>query len=199
MSDFSDSQPSKTKLRKQGLAIRATLPMTAISEQICAQLAAWTLFQQARKVLFYHPIRNEVDLLPLAEQFPDKRWYLPVVANHDHLEFFHYHPQHTLNSGKYGIQEPLTDSDPLHTIHQTDLLLAPGLMFDRQGYRLGYGKGYFDKFFQKLAEAGQQPIRAGIVPSLLFQETLPHDPWDTPMDYLITESGIVGAENTSSA
>lgn len=197
MNDPSISENQKNTLRKQALALRAQLPNEAISGAICQHLAQWPVFKAANQVLFYHPFRHEVDLLPLARQFPEKRWYLPAVMSHNHLEFFQYHPEHPLKHGKYGIQEPPATAEPLGSPEAGAILLTPGLMFDQQGYRLGYGKGYFDKFLNTLAQSGQLLIRVGIVPQALVQKRLPVDAWDMPMHFMVTESGILTIDNPS--
>lgn len=198
MSNPSLPDHPKKALRQQALDLRSQLPIEAISLDIRSHLSLWPLFEAAGQILFYHPFRNEVDLTPLVEQFPHKRWYLPTVVSKDHLEFFHYHPEHRLNQGKYGIQEPHTDSDRLSAIQPGDILLAPGLMFDRRGYRLGYGKGFFDKFLNTMAQAGHDLIRVGVAPGALVQPLLPADSWDIPMQYIATEVGILFAEGTQS-
>lgn len=166
--------------------------MESISHAICEHLANGPVFQSARQVLFYHPFRNEVDLLPLAEGFPDKHWALPVVEAADHLAFYRYDPAHPMKTGKYGIWEPHGDAAPLASLDPTDLLIAPGLCFDRHGYRLGYGKGYYDKFLHRLKSEGQLCQLAGVVPNALLHERLPSDAWDIPMHFVLSETGWMG-------
>ena len=64
-----------------------------------------------------------------------------------------------------------------------DLILVPGLGFDKEGYRVGYGGGYYDRFLQQ----HPQLIRVGYCPSMHVAETLPREETDCPVQYLITE------------
>jgi 5-formyltetrahydrofolate cyclo-ligase len=66
-------------------------------------------------------------------------------------------------------------------------VVVPGLAFDRAGHRLGYGKGFYDRF---LAQLNPKVIKVGLVPSQLIFEQLPKDPWDQPVDYLVSELGV---------
>ena len=180
----------KSALRQHALHVRAQLPMELISAAICGHLKYWPVFQAARQVLFYHPFRNEVDLRPLTIDFPNKHWYLPVVEEADHLAFYRYDPAHPMKAGKYGIWEPHGNAPPLETLAPDDLLITPGLLFDRLGYRLGYGKGYFDKYLHGLKTQGALCRLAGVAPDALLIDRLPSDDWDIPMECVLSETGL---------
>jgi 5-formyltetrahydrofolate cyclo-ligase len=89
---------------------------------------------------------------------------------------------YTLN--KWGIREPSTH---LH-IHEVvpDLIVVPMLGADYKGFRIGYGKGYYDRYL-----TGKASIKIGVCPQSCLMHELPVDEYDIPMDYLITENGIV--------
>jgi 5-formyltetrahydrofolate cyclo-ligase len=189
MRDFSASENPKTRLRKDAVVTRGQLPVAAISQAVCQALAAWEPFQAARQVLAYHPFRGEIDLLPLMSDYSEKHWYLPRVSADHVMDFHRYHPDAPLRDGKYGIAEPHPDGAPFEQADAQTLILVPGVLFDRQGYRLGYGKGYYDRFLSHPGMADLQ--RIGIVPAPLLVDALPHDPWDIPMQVLINETGIL--------
>lgn len=186
MSVLPSSENPKHDLRKSALATRESLDMGAISAVIQENIESWPVFGKAETVLFYYPYRHEVDLLPLAAAHPEKRWYLPAVTGETQLSFFRYHPGAPLETGQYGIREP-SRSEPLGDAPKGTLILIPGLMFDRQGYRLGYGKGYYDRFLSALTTPCQL---AAPVPEALLCDQLPHDPWDVKIPALITEAGL---------
>ena len=182
------SESPKSRLRKEALALRASLPMPEISRVIREQLARLPAFETASRILFYHPFKGELDFLPLALQFPQKQWYLPVSGPEFRLTFQPYQPEQTLNRGAYGIQEP-ANAPTATSLYPEDLLIVPGLLFDRAGHRLGYGKGYFDRFLGEARQAGKECVTLGGVPEALLRETLPVEPWDLPVDWLVTEAG----------
>jgi 5-formyltetrahydrofolate cyclo-ligase len=190
----STGKNDKAALRKQALARRDALPVAKISQDVCRHLAEWPVFQRAEQVLFYFPFRNEVDLRPLYYEFPNKAWFLPaVLPSHDML-FRRVEADFALDaaigSGRYGIPEPPAHAAIWHNQGKPALLLTPGLMFDCRGYRLGYGKGYYDRFLSQLAGQADALTRVGIVAEDLLCQTLPHDGWDMPMTYLATECGL---------
>jgi 5-formyltetrahydrofolate cyclo-ligase len=191
MQHSSTSENPKSALRKEATALRAQLPMTDISHDICGLIGQWPLFGKAEHVLLYFPFRNEVDLMPLVSRFSEKHWYLPVTGSGGEITFYPYQPDMSLQIGKYGIAEPLPTGPaftPEH--HSPALLLVPGLLFDRQGYRLGYGKGYYDRLLNQPDFKAVSCQRAGITPEALLRDSLPHDPWDIPMQFLITEQEV---------
>lgn len=186
----SASEYSKSALRKEALSLRSQLPIEVISRAIRQNLQAFPGFVQAKHVLFYASFRNEVDLLPLAPTFPEKNWYLPAVAEQGDLVFYPYQANTTLEPGKYGIATPPRVGNPFTPSSDPALILVPGVMFDRQGYRLGYGKGYYDRFFSRFKTDPETFIRLGIVPEVLWVEALPNDPWDIPMHGIVTEQSV---------
>ncbi len=184
-----DSPPDKTALRRQAMRCRDTLDAEALSLAIREVLAAWPPFLRATRVLAYHPLPGEMDLLPLTARFSDKQWFLPRVEAGGGLVFLAYQAGDSLETHRFGMQEPVADAAPFSAGGGGDscLALIPGLMFDPSGVRLGYGKGYYDRFLASNPEL----TRVGIVPSPLMADALPCQPWDMRMHYLATETGIL--------
>ena len=181
---------AKPALRKQALAQRNRLDIDGISVGIGQQLAAWPVFQQAEQVLFYHAFRNEVDLWSLCHQTPGKAWFLPAILPSHELVFRQADKDFLVKDGQYGIHEPHATASEWQSGNGNTLLLVPGLLFDLQGYRLGYGKGYYDRFLSRCQNKADDIPKVGIVPKALVHDCLPHDDWDIPMDYLATEEGV---------
>ena len=170
------------------------MPMSAISQQIQNRVESWPSFQEAETVLFYSAFRNEVCLGSLTEKYPRKRWYLPKVEQprpeqDKRLGFYRFSRQTKMFPGAYGVLEPAScerfipsqDDPPF-------LIFVPGLLFDKRGYRLGYGKGYYDRFLQGLSQQGIPHISVGLVPDALCIDELPFEPHDIPVQWVVTES-----------
>ena len=117
-----------------------------------------------------------------------KRLSVPVVRNGDLLSAL-YHKGDLLRTAQFGQPEP----DVYSAVDESDLdlVLLPLLAFDSRGYRLGYGKGLYDRFLQRLGKQGVHPFRVGL--SYLQQriDTFPVDPWDEPLDAVIYEEGCI--------
>jgi 5-formyltetrahydrofolate cyclo-ligase len=191
MSLLPPSSEIKTKLRQQALETRLRLPVADLSRDIREKLADWPLLLAAKRVLFYHPFRQEVDLMPLVGQFSDKSWFLPRTTN-EGLVFLGYSPGQVMESGRYGILEPSESAALYENPDVGDMILLPGLGFDRDGYRLGYGKGYYDRFVATLRKRQASVLLVGISPSTLIStDPLPRDDWDLPVDWLACEHGLI--------
>jgi 5-formyltetrahydrofolate cyclo-ligase len=91
-----------------------------------------------------------------------------------------------LTAGAYGIMEPSADA-PVLAAGQVDLILVPSVACDQQGYRLGYGGGYYDRLLSLPEWANQTTI--GIVFEAARVVNLPIDPWDRPLKNICTEAG----------
>ena len=182
---------TKTQLRQRYRKLRASLgeeTRTRFSQSICEWLAQWPLFQQSDCILSYMPIQFEADLTSLLTRFPEKRWVLPrIIPQENHRMVFHPYDATRLVRHPFGMAEPAADL-PLVPPSEIQLVLVPGLAFDRRGWRLGYGGGYFDRFLSSFAG-----FRAGIVFHALLLDELPHDPFDIPVQWVVTERGIFRA------
>jgi 5-formyltetrahydrofolate cyclo-ligase len=160
-----------------------------VSELICAQLERWPAFQQSESILTYSPIKGEVDLTALLTRCPEKRWILPrIIPEENHRMVFHPYDSTRLVRHPFGMAEPAADS-PTVAPNQIQIALVPGLAFDRHGWRLGYGGGYFDRFLNDFS--GES---VGVVFSALLLDEVPHAAHDVAMLWLATEQGIIQTE-----
>ena len=186
---FNVSGLDKTAIRLQAKALRKTLDIAAISTAICAVIETLPAFKDNHTVMAFYPLPGEIDLRPLMNNYPEKQWFLPRVQNDQHMQFLRYQIQDELYPSVFGVMEPSPNAMPVEST-STGLLLVPGLVFDRQGHRLGYGKGYYDRF---LAEAPSGKLaRAGVVANaLLVEGLLPVDTLDIAVGSVITESGLL--------
>jgi 5-formyltetrahydrofolate cyclo-ligase len=179
---------NKESLRARCRQIRdALLPeqVAAASSQVCDHLAAWPAFRQAGVVMTYMAFRGEIDLGRLMDEFPDKRWVLPRVVGGvtPHMILHLYDPARLVRH-KFGMLEP-DPSLPVVRPDELDLVLTPGLAYDRRGYRLGFGGGFYDRFLPHVAAN-----KIGIVFASLIVEHIPNDHFDQRVDVLASESGI---------
>jgi 5-formyltetrahydrofolate cyclo-ligase len=179
----------KQHLRKHCRKIRKELGEEArkcASQIICEKIEGWEVFRQSEVVLTYMPIKSEVDLTPLFAMHPQKCWALPrIIPEENNRMVFHPYIPNDLVEHPFGMAEP---APHLPIIHPTEiqLVLAPGLAFDRQGWRLGYGGGYFDRFLENFSG-----ISAGIIFHALLLGDLPHGVFDQQMQWVITEQEIL--------
>lgn len=153
------------------------------SDQLCLRLSPQPFFQNAKTILSYCTYRNEPDLSLLFHLQAQKNWGLPRCVGQN-LAWHRYQLGDRLISGQFGITEPHPDL-PLLDLETIDLMLVPAVACTKTGDRLGYGGGFYDRFFQTLT---QKITTIGIVFNRCLAETLPTDPWDISLDYVCTET-----------
>jgi len=187
----------KKLLRQQCRQIRQGLGEAARSQaslDICASIEGWTVFRHSAVILTYMPMKAEVDLRPLLERHPEKRWLIPRIAPEaDHSMYFHPYDPNQLVRHPFGMDEPAADL-PIVSPEEIQLALVPGVAFDQCGWRLGYGGGYFDRFLRNFSG-----VSLGVVFQALLLKTLPHDEHDVSMQWLVTEKGVFSITATSAS
>ncbi len=160
------------------------------SQAILSFLTETETFKSAQQVASFVDFRNEVYMAPINEAIlsAGKSLYLPYVNMKAKIMTFH--EVKTLDDlvlSSYGILEPDPNATPPADIQMFDLILSPGVAFDFKGYRLGYGGGFYDRFFSALSG---RPPKIGIAFSCQQLDNLPTEAHDLPLDALITENGI---------
>ena len=177
----------KNLIREKMLSIRKNMSKNEVEEKSARIIyfARKFITQEVNSIMFYVPINNEVDLIPLAEElfekeyeilFPkvmDKTVILPYIINNFFKDF---------KKGAYGIPEPNTKAYK----KKIDICFVPGIAFGSNGFRVGYGYSYFDRFLF----SGQVHKTIGIGYDFQFVESVPYDKYDYKLDYLITEKGM---------
>jgi 5-formyltetrahydrofolate cyclo-ligase len=151
-------------------------------------LLAADFFLNSKVVGLYYPILNEVQTFRILESslLLAKTVCLPAVVEQKIL-FYRYNPTLGLKIGKYNIMEPTpTNSE---TNNQLDMIVIPGVVFDSAGNRIGYGKGYYDRFINLMTE--YRPVIAGLGYSFqVHPEEISAFEHDVKLDILITEKGV---------
>lgn len=184
----------KTRLRTLYKEKRSALPEAARRERDAAlreTLAASPSYRHASTLLAYAPIGAEIDLLPLLADAlsAGKRVALPRSHREGIMTFHYIKSLSELRAGTYGIPEPPSDA-AIFTSAPATLCLVPGIVFDRRGYRIGYGGGYYDRFLRALDGAA-----IGIVYHDFILPTLPSGRYDLAVSALATDRGILKAHN----
>jgi 5-formyltetrahydrofolate cyclo-ligase len=177
---------SKPQLRRRFRDVRESLEQAHVanaSSALCRRLAGMTLLQRADTILSYLAFRNEPDLGALFELLPDVHWVLPRIEGHKLI--LHRHEADRLVLHPYGILEPAADA-PVVELQSVDLVLVPGVAFDRTGGRLGFGGGFYDRLLIRTSAE-----RVGIVYDCCVAEELPCDEHDQRMDWVITPSQAI--------
>lgn len=138
----------------------------------------------------YWPIRSEIDLRPLLQalHLRGQRLVMPAVERAEApLVFRTWQPDDPMQTGAFSTFEPSPEAER----QKPSVLLVPQLAFDRRGYRLGYGGGFYDRTIPALRQQDPDLLTIGI--AFAAQEILkiPTEPTDMRLDYIATENGII--------
>lgn len=159
-------------------------------ERICALCASLATFRFADAVLLYHPIRSEVDVRPLLRLSLSmgKQVYLPLCdkTQPGKMDFHRITSEEELTPGSFGVMEP-SEAAPLWQNEEGTraVCIIPALAYGRDGRRLGYGKGYYDRFFGQFEGTG-----IGVTYSELILSDLPYNRFDLKADLIVSEKGV---------
>lgn len=146
------------------------------------------LGEKGRKASVFWSMGTEIDTKPLIWSLDAMGWrvLLPVVEKRGlPLRFRCWKPGEPLVSGGFGTSVPAPDAEEA----DPDVLFVPLLAFDRKGYRLGYGGGFYDRTLEKLRKSGS-PVTVGLAFSAQRVDTVPRGPHDQPLDWIVTEDGL---------
>lgn len=188
----------KQQIRAELKEKRASLPREQreeYSRKICENLRAFVKTEKPKVIYFYYPLGSEVNLLPLAEELLKEEYFAEAAALEgrviafprtcgDTMEFYPVTSLSDFVEGRFHIMEPvgelpLTEPEPL--------VVVPGLGFDRQGNRMGYGKGFYDRYFARFPSC--RKIGAAFEAQIV--EEIPAQAHDIIMDFVVTEKGVL--------
>ena len=176
--------------RKRSSEQEQAAAAAALSSLVTAQ----DFYQYATKIAFYLAVDGEIDPQPLLSQAltEGKTCFLPVVNQRDDqlLSFAPYDSATELVENQWGIAEPPA---PANEISPTsfDLVLVPLVAFDRECYRLGMGKGFYDRTFSfKIFNRSSQPLLIGLAHECQLADGLPTEGWDVRLDAVVTAEKI---------
>ena len=169
--------------RKAELRRRAALLPKAEAEHLLERFARLPQVESAQTVMVFCGVGREPDTDGLIRTLlaRGQRVALPVCLPGRKLEARVISDLSQLVPGKFGIPEP-DYSCPRAAAHEIGAVLVPGLMADREGYRLGYGGGYYDRWL-----AGYEGFTAMVCPKERLADALPREEFDRPVDLVITD------------
>ncbi len=185
---------AKSEFRQKGLKIRGALEIS-YRESAQAQIndSLWRIdeISGANTILMFYPIKSEIDLLPFAKKALEKGKCVAFARVEKSENAMYFHSVSSLcelSEGAFSIPEPKRDApliDPKNPEIKAVCIL-PGVAFDRSGFRIGYGKGFYDRFLDAFGVFSVAPTFS----RLLF-DAVPHDSFDKQADVILTESETI--------
>lgn len=158
-----------------------------MSLRIQHRLLAFESFSRAETLALYSPVNNEVrtDRLLTVALSQRKKICFPRVSG-EALQFVSINSVDDFLPGYFGVAEPV-GSDFL-AVGEIDLLIVPGVAFARDGFRLGYGKGFYDRELSRMTEA---TVSVGLCYDFQLCDALPIEDHDQRLDFVVTETQLI--------
>ena len=182
-----DTLREHLKLKRKNLSNKESHGMShAISHKIIR--SKW--IRQHKNVGIYHPVNGEANTLQLIEFMwsINQQVFLPII-NKKSLKFGKLNPDSKLTKNHFGIPEPSITKKNQISANHLDMVFVPLVAFDLNGFRIGMGSGYYDRTFEKrlAIKDTKSPVLIGLAYEFQKQECLNHQPWDVPLDMVVTE------------
>ena len=154
------------------------------SLEVLSVLEITGVFQDAKTIFIYNNLKDEVHTFDFIQKWSEtKDFYLPVVVS-DEIVFRKYNPSVKLQASSFGIMEPMGEN--ITDYDKIDLIIVPGVAFDRKKNRMGKGKGYYDRFLIKT-----KAPKVGICFDFQLFDSIPNDQNDVKMDYIVAENELI--------
>lgn len=168
---------NKQQLRKWAKNKRAELDMESLSSILAEKLQQTEEYKNAKKIMIFHPLKDEVNILSLLED-ETKTFYLPKISG-ENLLCCKYNKGAPLCESCFHTKEPLFE-----VLCIPDLVIVPALAVDINNYRLGYGGGFYDRY---LAQFAQNSLKTVVcIPKMLVVDTIYPNEHDIKIDKIIT-------------
>ena len=179
----------KSELRKHFREMRKTISDKQDKDfLICQNVIQSDLFKNSNQILCYYPLKDEINTLLIIETAlkRGKKTALPFcVDENGNMDFYYINSFDDLKSGSFDIMEPDIDKCEKVVDFNSSLCIVPAFSFDKKGFRLGYGKGYYDKFLKKFTFNS-----IGLCYNNFLGDSLPVDKHDVAVMYIATEDKI---------
>jgi len=178
----------KNQLKELILEKRNSLPKQEIiekSRKIKGNLSNLDYYKKSKTIMFFVSFNSEVDTHDMIrDALKNKPVVVPKVAHHE-IEPSLIIDFDNLIPGKFGVLEPIETMKIAYK--NINLVLVPGIVFDKEGHRIGYGFGYYDKFLKKVPKA----IKIGLAFDFQVVDKIPKETHDVPVDLIVTEKRVV--------
>ena len=190
---MSEIREIKNNIREKIKSERAALSAAeraASDAAICERFLSHASYRYAKTLLLYAPIDGEIDVMPIARAAlaDGKKVAFPVCDPETRAMVFRYiSSEDDLTPAHFGIREPGGASEAYDPRSgELAVCIIPALAFDREGFRVGYGGGYYDRFLNGFAGS-----KVGLVYRKFLIDRAPRGRFDTAVDAIVTEKGVI--------
>tara|TARA_B100000123_G_C25656592_1_gene395684 strand:+ start:197 stop:760 length:564 start_codon:yes stop_codon:yes gene_type:complete len=184
---------TKIQLRKKFLSLRKKKYFELSKEKftkLSEYLKRKTKTIKKPIIALYYPSNYEINILKILESFKtcNVKFLLPKIQNNNLLSFVEWKERDVLLVNKFGIPEPLKKQKK---IYLPDIVLVPLLAFDNNRNRLGYGKGFYDRYLKQLYKLNNKVEAIGVAFSFQKFKKIPSSSFDFQLNNIFTEKGFI--------
>jgi 5-formyltetrahydrofolate cyclo-ligase len=184
----------KDRLRREILALRKGFrgeDLKQHSTDIRKNLESLPEFKKAKRICFYISFENEPETHALiADSLKNGKTVIIPYVDRKEIFLSELKDFSELEKGKFGILEPAKKFIRPADVSGLDLIVMPGIVFDRKGHRIGFGEGYYDKL---LARSNVKKV--ALAYDFQIVESIPAEVHDVPVDMIVTEKGVTRFDN----
>ena len=186
---MSEIRTQKLEMREKYLAVRDAIPQEQkdiYDKKIFDRLISSITYRHSTDILLYASIKGEVNIWPIFEAAlkDGKKVAFPCCNDDNTMTFRYVTDRSQMSERTFGILEPDPSCEACCTSNFS-LLIVPGLVFDKNGYRIGYGKGFYDRYLSSF-----DGVSIGLVYSRLLLAEVPKGRFDRHVDVIISEKGV---------
>lgn len=187
---MTEIRTQKNELREKYKEARRLIPKEKRDEfdkNISKRFSESITYNYSDSILFYASTDDEINTWILLEKAlsDGKKVYFPKCYENSQMKFFRINSKDDLKKGMFGLYEPEESDEEFCTKTLNSICIVPGLLFDKEGYRIGYGRGFYDRFLSKFSG-----VSVGLCYRELFMPKLPRGHFDRHVDIVITEKGV---------
>ena len=185
-----DLQLEKDKIRKEILEKRNNLSTEEVekkSDLIIENLGKF--IKNAENIMIFMDMKNEVRITKLMELYPEKSFFIPKITDSKNREMkINRYNENELVLHKFGYYE--SSSSDFYNENILDIVIVPGVVFDLEKNRIGFGGGYYDTFLKKIRGGNKKVLFIGICYDFQIIEKVPAEEHDVVLDFVVSESRI---------
>ena len=173
----------KKEARKEYIEVRKNIPIEKRADKslkICKKIEELISAKHFDAILLYAPLEYEVDVIKIFNKSLSDNFYFPLTKG-EAVTFHKVESLDDLETGNFNVREPKEYCSEIFFKKDKEyLVIVPGAAFDKNGYRIGYGKGFYDKFFAKNKDVKFTKI--GVCFKECFFDEIDYDEYDYPVD-----------------
>ena len=186
-----DKHSLRTQIRAQRRRLSSQEQNNA-AQRLANHARAYAPLYRAQTIAAYQAFQGEIATDYLLNSLPYRQLVLPKITSFLHSTMRFYPSAQTKLSNRYGIDEPAGLGAPID-LRQVDVVFVPLVCFDRSGNRMGMGAGFYDRAlsFRRNPQRVKRPLLVGLAHSFQEVNALSPQPWDVPLDAIITEQELI--------